>query len=54
MLKEPFTVIYTGLKRLIGSPQDFRKNKDSNNFPTNFDLSVPINETAERRVHGGS
>ena len=45
ILKDSFEVIYTGLRRVIGSPQDYAKNRSENNFPTNFDLSVPLDET---------
>lgn len=40
-------MIYTGLRRLIGSPSDFTKNQQENNFP-DFDISIPLNETNEK------
>jgi|TARA_B110000285_G_C15099052_1_gene603860 hypothetical protein len=48
ILKEPFQVLYTGLRRTIGSPKDYAKNRDDGTFPTNFDLAIPLNETTER------
>ena len=47
ILKEPFKILYTGLKRAIGSPKDYVKNKEEGNFPSNLDLSIPLNETTE-------
>ena len=48
ILKEPFQVLYTGLRRTIGSPQDYAKNRDAGSFPTNFDLAIPLAETTEK------
>ena len=48
ILKEPFQVLYTGLRRTIGSPKDYTKNRDEGSFPTNFDLAIPLNETTEK------
>ena len=53
ILRSTFEVIYTGLRRLIGSPQDYQKNREEGNFPTNHDLSVPVEETHQRRARSG-
>ena len=41
-------MLYTGLRRAIGSPKDYIKNKEEGTFPTYFDLAIPLNETTER------
>ena len=48
IINEPFTVEYTGLKRFIGSANLYKENLEKNNFPTNFDLTIPLNETTEK------
>ena len=45
VLRNTFDVIYTGLRRLVGAPQEYQKNKESNNFPTNYELAIPVEET---------
>ena len=47
-MSEPFTVEYTGLKRFIGQASLYKDNVENNNFPSNFDLSIPLNETIEK------
>lgn len=44
-MKDSFEVVYTGLRRVIGSPQDYTKNRAENQFPQNFDLNIPVGET---------
>jgi hypothetical protein len=43
-LKDSFEVLYTGLKRVIGSPEDYSKNRKNGQFPV-FDLSIPVSES---------
>lgn len=52
-MRGAFEVIYTGLKRYLGSPQDYSKNKAENRFPQNFDLSIPVEETNQKRAVTG-
>ncbi len=40
-------VLYTGLNRTIGAPQDYLKNRDESNFPSHYDLRIPVEETNE-------
>jgi hypothetical protein len=53
VLKHPFEVIYTGLRRLVGSPQDYMKNRDENSFPANYDLRIPVEESHQRKPRSG-
>jgi hypothetical protein len=41
------------LKRQIGSPQDYLKNRESNRFPDNYDLRIPVEETQQRKTLSG-
>ena len=35
---------------MIGSPQDYQKNKEKNNFPSNYELAIPVGETNQRKA----
>jgi hypothetical protein len=37
---------------LIGSPEDYEKNRANNSFPQNIDLSIPIDETDQGKKGG--
>jgi hypothetical protein len=45
ILKNVVKILYTGLKRKIGSPEDYGSNQAKNSFPTHFDLRIPTEET---------
>lgn len=45
ILKNAVDVIVTGLKRVIGSPEDYAQNATSGTFPTHFDLRIPTEES---------
>lgn len=50
MYKEqsPPEIIYSGLKRLIGSPKEIEKNLASEAyFDNEFDLQIPLSETLQ-------
>jgi len=52
VIKGPFEVIYTGLKRLIGSPQEYSSNLARNDFALeDLNLSIPVQETDQKRVY---
>jgi hypothetical protein len=54
-LAGPFKVIFTGLKRVIGSPTDFNKITFDSDFLAKietYDLSIPIAETKEGAKKG--
>lgn len=53
ILRGTFEIIYTGLRRMIGSPQDYSKNREANSFPTNYELAIPIEETHQRILREG-
>ena len=44
ILKSPPQVFYAGrvLTQVIGSPDDFNKNKEKNSFPDHLDLKIPV------------
>ncbi len=51
-MKAPPEIIYTGLRRTLGSPSDISANKANGNFNTgSVDLKIPIQETDQKREH---
>lgn len=53
VFKSTFELVYTGLRRNIGSPQEYHVNKEHGHFPTNFELAIPVEETHQRKVMTG-
>ena len=53
LLKNAMNLLFTGLKRMVGAPQEFQQNLANNTFGNNFDLSIPLNETDQGRKNGG-
>ena len=51
MLKEPPEIIYTGMKRSVGSPKEYTENKQNNTFNSHFDLKIPLHETDQKKAH---
>ena len=47
-------LLYTGIKRSIGSPADYQQNKTNNTFGNNFDLTIPLEETDQSRKSGNA
>lgn len=47
VFKNIFQVLFTGLQRLIGSPEDYSKiqNKDDEYFAKKYDLAFSVQET---------
>lgn len=43
-------MIYTGLRRVIASPQDYKLNNEKNSFPSNYELAIPLEETNQRNA----
>lgn len=41
ILKFAPKLIKTGLTKVIGVPEDYKKNVEKNNFPTSTDLRIP-------------
>ena len=52
VLKFPPQVFYTGeaLTQVIGSPEDYAKNKTNGNFPDDIDLTIPSAETPTKHL----
>lgn len=48
IINDPFHVEYTGLKRFIGSAALYKDNLQNNHFPSDFDLTIPLQETNEK------
>jgi hypothetical protein len=38
---------------MIGSAQEYQKNKDENRFPTDYELKIPVGETTQGRAIDG-
>jgi len=53
VLKEAPEVFGKHLCRNIGNPQDYVKNKESGNFPTSYDLRVPLSREASDGLDEG-
>lgn len=50
-MKSPPEIIYTGMKRNIGSPVDISINEKNGNFNLHgTDLKIPIQETDQKKV----
>jgi hypothetical protein len=47
VLKTPPNVLYKGLKEVIGSPEDYFRNKSKNHFP-DYDTRLPL--TAKKDI----
>lgn len=50
-MKEPLDIIYTGLNRVLGSPQEYSTNLERGSFDAPFDLKIPLQETDQKRAH---
>ncbi|CDW83120.1 replication protein a 70 kda dna-binding subunit [Stylonychia lemnae] len=48
VMKGPATIIYTGLKRVIGTPTEYTKSYQENSKGSGIDIKIPINETDQK------
>lgn len=46
ILKTAPTIVYRNLKELVGSPEDYYKNKGKGSFP-DYDTRIPIKQSSE-------
>jgi len=43
IIKNVAELVQSGLTKAIGTPEDYNKNLEKDNFPTNTDLRIPGN-----------
>ena len=51
MVKQGPSILFTGLKRILGSPKNLSDNVAANTFKT-FDVRIPLSETEQGNVTG--